>query len=98
MNALATDRAILIRNQPAANDSLTVGTLAFRFFATLLELMLRYFNVQRVILTGIAGNSCILLTAADAYMHNFGVAVPGDCIVSIDPEANRSALNTCARL
>jgi nicotinamidase-related amidase len=62
------------------------------FFATPLELLLRYLNIQRVILTGVAGDNCVLFTAADAYMRNFDVAVPADCTVSIDPHANRSAL------
>ena len=48
--------------------------------------------VQQVILTGAAGDNCVLFTAADAYMCNFEVAVPAGCTVSIDPHANRSAL------
>jgi nicotinamidase-related amidase len=45
-----------------------------------------------VILTGVAGDNCVLFTAADAYMRNLDVAVPADCTVSVDPLANRSAL------
>lgn len=62
------------------------------FFATPLELLLRHLNIQRVVLTGVAGDNCVLFTAADAYMRNFDVVVPADCTVSIDPDANGSAL------
>ena len=62
------------------------------FFATPLELLLRHLNIQRVVLTGVAGDNCVLFTAADAYMRNFDVVVPADCTVSINPDANRSAL------
>ena len=62
------------------------------FHATPLELLLRYLKVGRVIITGIAGDNCVLFTAADAYMREFDVAVPADCIVSLDAASNRSAL------
>jgi nicotinamidase-related amidase len=62
------------------------------FYATPLELLLRYLNVERVIVTGIAGDNCVLYTAADAYMREFRVAVPSDCVVSLSQKSNRSAL------
>jgi len=62
------------------------------FFATPLELLLRYLKLGRVIVTGIAGDNCVLFTAADAYMREFDVAVPSDCVVSLDAKSNQSAL------
>jgi len=62
------------------------------FYATPLELLLQYLEVGRVIITGIAGDNCVLFTAADAYMREFHVAVPADCVVSLDADRNRSAL------
>jgi nicotinamidase-related amidase len=62
------------------------------FYGTPLELLLRYLEVGRVIVTGIAGDNCVLFTAADAYMREFDVAVPVDCTVSLDADSNRSAL------
>ena len=62
------------------------------FYATPLELLLQYLEVGRVIITGIAGDNCVLFTAADAYMREFDVAVPADCVVSLDADRNRSAL------
>jgi len=62
------------------------------FYATPLELLLQYLEVGRVIITGIAGDNCVLFTAADAYMREFHVAIPADCVVSLDADRNRSAL------
>jgi nicotinamidase-related amidase len=63
------------------------------FYATPLELLLNVLEARRVIITGVAGNNCVLYTAADAYMRNFDLAVPADCILSIDPDSNRAALD-----
>jgi nicotinamidase-related amidase len=62
------------------------------FYATPLELLLRYLDASRVIVTGIAGDNCVLFTAADAYIREFTVAVPADCVVSPSADSNRSAL------
>ena len=62
------------------------------FYATPLALLLRYLKVGRVIITGIAGDNCVLFTATDAYMREFNVVVPADCVVSLDADRNRSAL------
>jgi len=78
--------------RPEGDDYFVLKPKHSGFFATPLELLLRHLNVQRVILTGVAGDNCILFTAADAYMRGFDVAIPADCTVSIDPHANRSAL------
>jgi nicotinamidase-related amidase len=61
-------------------------------YATPLELLLRYLKVGHVIITGIAGDNCVLFTAADAYVQEFNVVVPADCVVSLDADRNRSAL------
>ena len=45
-----------------------------------------------MILTGIAGNFCVLFTANDAYMRDFKLFVPSDCTVSNTKRENDSAL------
>ena len=46
----------------------------------------------KLIVTGIAGNFCVLFTANDAYMRDYDLTVPSDCTVSNTPEENRQAL------
>src|SRR6267142_985843 len=62
------------------------------FFCTTLDLLLQYLGAQTLILTGIAGNNCVLFTANDAYMRDFNIVVPSDCVASIRAEENEYAL------
>ena len=62
------------------------------FFSTTLEVLLEYLGTRTVILTGIAGNICILFTANDAYMRDLQLFVPGDCCASNEARDNDYAL------
>jgi nicotinamidase-related amidase len=62
------------------------------FFCTTLELLLEHLGAKNLILTGIAGNNCVLFTANDAYMRDFKIFVPSDCTVSLTEEENEYAL------
>lgn len=62
------------------------------FFCTSLELVLEHIGAKSLILTGIAGNNCVLFTANDAYMRDFKLYVPSDCVVSQTTEENEYAL------
>ena len=62
------------------------------FFATPLETLLTYLGAKTLILTGLTGDMCILLTAGDAFLRDFHLVVPSDCLASIDPVENRRAL------
>ena len=41
------------------------------FYSTTLETLLAYLKAKTLILTGIAGNSCVLFTASDAFMRDY---------------------------
>lgn len=62
------------------------------FFSTTLDILLEYLGVETLIITGLAGNICVLFTANDAYMRDFKLVVPGDCVASNTDEENRHAL------
>ena len=62
------------------------------FFATPLELLLRFLDVRRLVVTGVSGDNCVLYTAADAYMRDFAISAPRDCIASLDSQSNEYAL------
>ena len=55
-------------------------------------LLLEGLGVHQLILTGLLGNNCVLYTAADAYMRGYEIFLPSDCMLSMNEEANRSAL------
>ena len=77
---------------PGQDDYFVLKPKHSGFFATPLELLLDFLHARRLIITGVAGNNCVLYTAADAYMREFDVAVPSDCVISVDPAANHATL------
>src|ERR1043166_2455009 len=78
--------------QPEESDYFVLKPKHSGFFSTTLETLLRYLETQTLILTGIAGNFCVLFTANDAYMRDFDLFVPSDCTVSNTKKENDSAL------
>ncbi len=78
--------------RPEESDYFVLKPKHSGFFSTTLETLLRYLETQTLILTGIAGNFCVLFTANDAYMRDFNLLVPSDCTVSNTKKENNSAL------
>jgi nicotinamidase-related amidase len=78
--------------QPHEEDYFVLKPKHSGFFSTTLDTLLTYLHVRTLILTGIAGNICVLFTANDAFMRDFYIVVPADCVVSNTPKENRDAL------
>jgi nicotinamidase-related amidase len=62
------------------------------FYGTTLDILLRYLGAETLIITGVAGNICVLFTANDAFMRDYRVYVPADCTAGNDAEDNLRAL------
>jgi nicotinamidase-related amidase len=62
------------------------------FFGTNLELLLQQLGIKKLVLTGIAGNICVLFTANDAHMRGFELHVPENGIASNTKKDNDYAL------
>lgn len=77
---------------PADDDYFVLKPKHSGFYSTTLSLLLTHLGAKNLILTGIAGNNCVLFTANDAYMRDFKIFVPADCIVSNTEEENEHAL------
>src|SRR4051812_12923467 len=78
--------------RPDADDYFVLKPKHSGFFSTTLDILLTYLNARTLILAGIAGNICVLFTAHDAFMRDFHLIVPADCIASNTPEDNHYAL------
>jgi nicotinamidase-related amidase len=78
--------------KPADDDYFVLKPKHSAFFATTLDTLLAYLRARTLILTGVAGNICILFSANDAYMRDYHLMVPSDCVASNSPEENRNAL------
>lgn len=78
--------------QPDDDDYFVLKPKHSAFFSTSLDVLLDYLKAKTLILTGMAGNICVLFTANDAYMRDFRIVVPRDCIASNRVEDNETAL------
>jgi len=85
-------RLVSQRLRPTSRDYFVLKPKHSGFFDTTLDTLLESLRIRRVILTGIAGNICVLFTANDAYMRELKVFAPGDCIVSNTAADNDYAL------
>ncbi|HET6896992.1 MAG TPA: isochorismatase family cysteine hydrolase, partial [Vicinamibacteria bacterium] len=70
------------RLRPTGDDYFVLKPKHSGFFSTPLDILLRYLGVDTVVLAGFAADICILLTANDAYMRDYRVVVPRDCVAS----------------
>jgi nicotinamidase-related amidase len=85
-------RPIVELLRPESDDYFVLKPKHSGFFSTTLDILLDYLEVKRIILTGIATNICVLFTANDAYMRDFELLIPSDCVASNTEEENRNAL------
>lgn len=83
--------------EPLPQDYFVLKPKHSGFFATGLEVLLQYLDVHWIILTGIASNICVLFTANDAYMRDYGIVVPRDCVAACSEELNEQALTMMRR-
>jgi nicotinamidase-related amidase len=78
--------------QPDEEDYFVLKPKYSGFFATPLDLLLDHLHVNTLIITGVAGNMCVQFTANDAYMRDYNLFVPSDCVASNTIETNEHAL------
>jgi nicotinamidase-related amidase len=88
--------ATLLR--PGAEDYFVLKPKHSGFYSTTLELLLRALGVHTLLLTGIAGNICVLFTANDAYMRDYTLVIPADCVASNTVQENKNALHLMQRV
>ena len=78
--------------EPADDDYFVLKPKHSAFYETTLDTLLAYLGARTLVLTGVAGNICILFSANDAYMRDYDLVVPSDCTVSNTPAENDYAL------
>lgn len=90
-------RPVVERLLPEPEDYFVLKPKHSAFFSTTLETLLRHLGVERLILTGMAADACILITAAEAHMRDYDLWVPADCVAAQRPEWRDQALELMAR-
>ena len=91
-------RPVVAQLAPEKDDYFLLKPKHSAFFSTNLEILLNYLGLTTLILTGMAGDICVLFSANDAYMRDFRIIVPPDCIASEDPERNQQLLTLMQRV
>jgi nicotinamidase-related amidase len=91
-------QALVHKLKPEPEDYFVLKPKHSGFFSTTLDTVLRYLNAHTLILTGIAGDRCVLFTANDAFLREFKIFVPSDCVISNDSRQNQQALKLMERV
>ena len=68
------------------------------FYSTTLDLLLEYFGAHTLFITGFTIDICILFTASDAFLRDYRLIIPSDCVVSQNQRDNRQALKYMQRV
>ena len=83
---------------PAADDRSVLKPRHSAFFGTPLDFLLDELDVGRLVLTGLAADSCVMFTAHDAYLRQYDLWIPSDCVASEKEAWRRDALAYMARV
>jgi len=82
---------------PDEHDYFVLKPKHFGFFSTSLDVLLSYLGAKKLIVTGFAADICVLFTANDAYMRDFELDIPRDCIAAETEEAKAGAIRQMKR-
>lgn len=85
-------RAVARLLKPDEEDYFVLKPKNSAFFGTTLDTLLTSLGTSTVILTGIAGDNCVLFSANDAYLRDYKLYIPSDCTASNSREENDAAL------
>jgi nicotinamidase-related amidase len=82
---------------PSEDDYFILKPKHSGFYSTSLDVLLTYLGARKLIIAGFAGDICVLFTANDAYMRDYELIVPADCVASETAAANRNACQQMKR-
>jgi nicotinamidase-related amidase len=84
--------------RPAEDDYFVLKPKHSGFFSTTLDTLLEYLKARTLILAGVTADICVLFTANDAYMRDFNLVIPADCVASANRAENEHALELMKRV
>ena len=82
---------------PTRDDYFVLKPMHSAFYETPLEMLLQNLRVHTLVLTGFATDMCVLQTAVDAYMRDFRLIVPRDCVAAESKDRTRFAIENMRR-
>jgi nicotinamidase-related amidase len=91
-------KPLVERLVPEPDDYFVLKPKHSGFFSTTLDTLLEYLRPATLILTGLTADNCVLFTASDAYLRDYHLVIPADCVASIDPRHTHLALEHMHRV
>ena len=83
---------------PTARDFALLKPRHSAFYATPLDILLEQLRCKRVVIAGIAADSCVFFSAMDAYLRGYSVCIPHDSVAAESDDARDQALAQMARV
>lgn len=83
---------------PRPDDYFVLKPRHSAFHATPLEFLLEQLEAERLIITGLSADSCVLFTAGDAYLRQYELIVPSDTTAAEKPSWHAAAMRHVARV
>lgn len=77
---------------PGDDDYFILKPRHSAFYETALPSLLKKLDVQKLVITGVAGDSCVLSSAMDAHMRGFPAWVPANASASLTVKRNVRAM------
>ena len=90
-------RGIAAKLRPRECDFFVIKPQFSGFYATNLPVLLPKLGIDRLVLTGIAADICVLFTAADAHMRDYALWVPADAVAARTRDRHHWALEIMKR-
>lgn len=81
--ASALGAPIVRQLAPQPNDYFIFKPKHSCFYATPLDELLRHLGTSHLVLTGTTVEQCVLFTAIDAYVRDFSLVIPPDCVAGL---------------
>jgi len=91
-SAVARGKGVTRTLCPDARDYFIFKPKHSGFYSTPLATLLELNSIEELILTGTTSHQCVLFTAVDAYVRDYRIVVPVDCIGAATPLQTKQAL------
>jgi nicotinamidase-related amidase len=84
--------------KPEPDDRFVLKPRHSAFFGTPLQFLLEDLGASRLVIAGLTTDSCVMFTAHDAYLRDYRIWVPSDCVAAARPEFSRTSLSHMHRV
>jgi nicotinamidase-related amidase len=83
---------------PAPRDLVVLKPRHSAFYGTPLDVLLEHLSVGHLVLAGLSTESCVWMTACDAYIRGFGLVVPLDAVAGVSRAAVAATITGLRRV